>query len=87
MGLEGAVKLGFRKELAAIDDPDERLQLFEQMVARAYERGKALNTASHFEIDAVIDPAESRHWVTAAFAAAGPPAPRTGKKRPNIDTW
>jgi acetyl/propionyl-CoA carboxylase alpha subunit/acetyl-CoA carboxylase carboxyltransferase component len=87
MGLEGAVKLGFRKELAAIADPAERMQLFEQMVARAYERGKALNTASHFEIDAVIDPAESRRWVLSAIAAAPPPAPRTHKKRPNVDTW
>src|SRR5205814_8019686 len=54
MGLEGAVKLGYRKELAAIDDPAERNTLFQHMVARAYEHGKALNTATHFEIDDVI---------------------------------
>ena len=87
MGLEGAVKLGFRKELAAIDDPAQRMAVFEQMVARAYERGKALNTATHFEIDDVIDPADSRRWIASALAAAPPPLPRTGKKRPCVDTW
>ena len=88
MGLEGAVKLGFRKELAAIEDPDERKTLFDEMVARdAYEHGKALNIASHFEIDDVIDPAESRRWVVSGTASAPPPAPRTGKKRPCVDTW
>src|SRR4030095_2484750 len=87
MGLEGAVKLGFRKELAAIEDPAQRKELCEHMVARAYEHGKALNTATHFEIDDVIDPAESRRWIVRALRAAPPPAPRTGKKRPCVDTW
>jgi acetyl/propionyl-CoA carboxylase alpha subunit/acetyl-CoA carboxylase carboxyltransferase component len=87
MGLEGAVKLGFRKELAAVEDPAERQKLFEYMVARAYEHGKALNTATHFEIDDVIDPAESRQRIMTALRSAGPPAPRTGKKRPCVDTW
>ena len=87
MGLEGAVKLGFRKELEAVADPEQRRQLFEHMVARAYEHGKGLNMASHFEIDAVIDPAESRHWIATAMRSAPPPAPRTGKKRPCVDTW
>ena len=67
MGLEGAVKLGFRKELAAVEDPAERKQLFDHMVARAYEHGKALNTATHFEIDDVIDPADSRQWIMNAL--------------------
>jgi acetyl-CoA carboxylase carboxyltransferase component len=57
------------------------------MVERMYEHGQALNAASHFEIDDVIDPADSRRWITTTFAAAPPPPPRTGKKRPNIDTW
>jgi acetyl-CoA carboxylase carboxyltransferase component len=87
MGLEGAVKLGFRRELDAVEDDDERRALFEQMVARMYEHGKALNTATYFEIDDVIDPADSRRWITSALDAAPPPAPRTGKKRPCIDTW
>jgi len=87
MGLEGAVRLGYRKELEAVDDPAERQALFDEMVARMYEHGKALNTATYFEIDDVIDPADSRRWISAAFAAAPPPPPRTGKKRPCIDTW
>ncbi|MGI9591354.1 MAG: carboxyl transferase domain-containing protein, partial [Myxococcota bacterium] len=87
MGLEGAVKLGFRKELEAERDPERRRTLYEEMVARMYEHGKALNMASHFEIDEVIDPADSRRWVMGALRAAPPPAPRAGKKRPCIDTW
>ena len=87
MGLEGAVKLGFRKELAAVEDPEQRKQLFEYMVGRAYEHGKGLNMATHFEIDDVIDPAESRRWVMNALRSAPPVAPRTHKKRPCVDTW
>jgi acetyl-CoA carboxylase carboxyltransferase component len=87
MGLEGAVKLGFRKELAAIEDAAERKQLFDHMVARAYEHGKALNTATHFEIDDVIDPADSRRWILNALRSAPPAPPRIHKKRPCIDTW
>jgi acetyl-CoA carboxylase carboxyltransferase component len=87
MGLEGAVRLGYRNELEAIADPDERERTFQSMVDRMYEIGKAVNVASHFEIDDVIDPAESRRWISAILQAA-PPAPRReGKKRPNIDTW
>jgi acetyl-CoA carboxylase carboxyltransferase component len=66
MGLEGAVKLGFRKELESIADPVAREKMFEQMVALAYERGKAINMAEHFEIDAVIDPVDTRRWVLSA---------------------
>jgi len=87
MGLEGAVKLGFRKELAAIENESERQQLFEKMVGRAYEHGKALNVATHFEIDDVVDPADSRRWIATALRAVPPPAPRHGKKRPCVDTW
>ena len=87
MGLEGAVKLGYRKELAALDDPVERKALYDRMVDRMYQHGKALNTATHFEIDDVIDPAESRHWIVSALRSTPPPAPRKGKKRPCVDTW
>ncbi|MGZ4761527.1 MAG: carboxyl transferase domain-containing protein [Ilumatobacteraceae bacterium] len=87
MGLEGAVRLGFRRELDAIEDPAERDVEFQKRVARMYEHGKALNTASHFEIDDVIDPAETRTWMVTLLKSAVPPAPRTAKKRPNIDTW
>jgi len=46
-----------------------------------------LNTSTYFEIDDVIDPADSRHWITTALDAAPSPPRREGKKRPNIDTW
>jgi acetyl-CoA carboxylase carboxyltransferase component len=87
MGLEGAVKLGFRRELAAIDDPEERKALYERLVKKAYEIGKAVNTASHFEFDDVIDPMESRHWISSALGSLPALAARTGKKRPHVDTW
>lgn len=87
MGLEGAVRLGFRKELEAVADEAERQRLFEEMVGRMYEHGKALNTSTYFEIDDVIDPVDSRRWITAALESAPPVPPRAGKKRPCIDTW
>ena len=64
MGLEGAVRLGFSKELAAVIDPIERQNLFDKLVEAAYQHGKALTSASTFELDDVIDPAESRAWIT-----------------------
>jgi acetyl-CoA carboxylase carboxyltransferase component len=87
MGLEGAVKLGFRRELEAIDDPDERQAAFDSMVEAAYRHGQALNMAAHLEIDDVIDPAETRGRVLHAFASAPAPSPREGRKRPGIDPW
>lgn len=87
MGLEGAVKLGFARELEAIPDPAARQAAFDARVAAAYEQGKALSAATYFELDDVIDPADSRRWILRALASAPPPAPRTTKKRPNIDTW
>ena len=87
MGLEGFVKLGYRGELAALEDPAARKKLFDEMVARMYEQGKALSTASHFEIDDVIDPMDSRKWILGALGSAPEPPPRHGKKRPCIDTW
>jgi acetyl-CoA carboxylase carboxyltransferase component len=87
MNLEGSVKLGFRKELEAIADASERKAKFEEMVAAAYERGKALSTASLFEIDDVIDPADTRAWVMAGLRSLPPRPTRTGKKRPCVDTW
>lgn len=87
MNLEGAVKLGFRKELEAIGDPVQRKARFDEMVAEAYERGKALSTATLFEIDDVIDPADTRAWVMAGLRSLPPREPRTGKKRACVDTW
>jgi len=87
MGLEGAVRLGYRNELAALTDPEERRALFEKMVASAYEQGKALNVATYLEIDDVIDPAESRTWITRSLRSVPPPKGRRRKKRPCIDAW
>ncbi|WP_328595212.1 carboxyl transferase domain-containing protein [Actinomadura macrotermitis] len=82
MGLEGAVRLGFRKELAAAEDPEA---MFEQMVAAAYDHGKALNAATAFELDDVIDPAGTRRWITSVMPAG--PLPRDGRAHRWIDTW
>ncbi|MGA9865344.1 MAG: carboxyl transferase domain-containing protein [Acetobacteraceae bacterium] len=87
MGLEGQVKLGRRKELAAIEDPVERRAAFERMVAELYERGKAINEAMLFGVDDVIDPAETRRWIVAGLRSVPPAPPRTGKKRPCVDGW
>src|SRR5205809_88321 len=87
MGLEGAVKLGYRQELAAVEDPAARQALFEEMVARMYEHGKAVSYATYFEIDDVIDPAESRKWIMTALRSVPPPPARSGKKRPCVDAW
>lgn len=71
----------------AIEDPIERKNEFERMVAAAYERGKAINMASHFEIDDVIDPADSRYIIVRGLKSVPPAPTRRGKKRPSIDTW
>jgi acetyl-CoA carboxylase carboxyltransferase component len=85
MGLEGAVRLGMRRELNAIEDPDARAQAYDQAVAAAYEKGKGLNMAAYFEIDDVIDPADSRRWIATLFDDATPRQPT--KRRPYIDAW
>jgi acetyl-CoA carboxylase carboxyltransferase component len=88
MGLEGAVRLGMRRELDAIEDPQERERIFQATVAAAYEHGEGLNMAAYGEIDDVIDPADSRRWIATLF---DPPAVdwrnRAVKRRPNIDAW
>jgi acetyl-CoA carboxylase carboxyltransferase component len=87
MGLEGAVRLGMRRELDAIEDEAEREQAFEAAVAAAYEHGKGLNMAAHGEIDDVIDPADSRRWIGMLWAGDAGAEPHAGKRRPHVDTW
>jgi len=87
MGLEGAVRLGYRNELEAEPDLVARKALYDKLVARQYAVGKATSVAGFLEIDAVIDPAESRAWIVRGLKLAGAPPARTGKKRPFIDTW
>jgi acetyl/propionyl-CoA carboxylase alpha subunit/acetyl-CoA carboxylase carboxyltransferase component len=87
MGLEGSVKLGYRNELAAITDPVARKAKFDEMVAAAYEHGKALNQASTYHIDQVIDPADTRRWIVAGLRSLPPTHPRLEKKLRWIDAW
>jgi acetyl-CoA carboxylase carboxyltransferase component len=92
MGLEGAVRLGYRKELEAVTDDAEREVLFREMVDRMYAHGKAVSVASFFEIDDVIDPVDTRRWITTVFDAApdthrAAVDPTSPPRRPNIDTW
>jgi acetyl/propionyl-CoA carboxylase alpha subunit/acetyl-CoA carboxylase carboxyltransferase component len=90
MGLEGYVRLGFRKEMEAIADPVEREAYYQRKVAELYDKGKATSIASVLEIDAVIDPARTRDWILAGLRSVPVPPPlhqRQGRKRPCIDTW
>ncbi len=86
MGLEGAVKLGFKKEMDAIADLVERESYFQKQVAASYARGKAINMATHLEIDGVIDPADTRRIVADTFAALPTRRPGTSVRR-YIDAW
>ena len=85
MGLEGAVRLGLRKELEAIEDDEERERRVREVTAQAEENAKALNAAQLFEIDDVIDPAETRSLIASTLAAAGPTDRRHGHRF--VDTW
>jgi acetyl-CoA carboxylase carboxyltransferase component len=87
MGLEGAVRLGYKKELDAVIDPIERGELEATLIARAYENGSALNMATHMEIDDVIDPADTRRRIKAIVGNYTSWRLRDGKKRPMVDTW
>ena len=82
-----AVQLGYRNELMAIDDPEERADEFNKRVDRAYEAAKAVNAAAGGGLDDVIDPAETRSWIAESLKRVPPPPPRTEKKYPYIDTW
>ncbi|MEQ8267978.1 MAG: carboxyl transferase domain-containing protein [Parvibaculum sp.] len=85
MGLEGAVRLGYRREMEAIEDPEERDEFYRKMVDRSYENGKATNMAAFLEIDAVIDPAETRRWITRGLKSLPPMEAKPS--RAFIDTW
>jgi acetyl-CoA carboxylase carboxyltransferase component len=88
MGLEGAVRLGMRRELEAIEDEAERERVFAATVAAAYEHGRGINMAAYGEIDDVIDPADSRRWIAMLLQdGAGEWWQRAGKKRPYVDAW
>jgi acetyl-CoA carboxylase carboxyltransferase component len=84
MGLEGAVKLGYRKELDATAEGEPRDALYRELVARQYENGRALNMAATLEIDAVVDPAETRAWLARGLVSARAREPAVTR---HLDTW
>lgn len=86
MGLEGYVRLGYRKELEAAGSPEEQDRLFRELVDRLYEHGKALSIATWFEIDDVIDPADTRRWLGTLLRSI-PEPDRSSPNRPQVDTW
>lgn len=85
MGIEGQVKLGYRKELAAIEDPVRREARFQELIQEVYERGKATRFAPYLSIDDVIDPAETRRWIVRGLLSQ--PAAEAKRERQRIDTW
>jgi len=85
MGLEGAVRLGYRKELEAEPTPEAKEALFQKMVAQSYARGKAINMAAYLEIDDVIDPADSRRWIMRGLNSM--PPQKGERRRTYVDTW
>jgi acetyl/propionyl-CoA carboxylase alpha subunit/acetyl-CoA carboxylase carboxyltransferase component len=87
MGLEGSVKLGYRNELAAIEDPVARKAKFDEMVAAAYANGKAMARGSYPALDDVIDPSDTRRWIIGGLKALPPVPPRTEKKLRWVDSW
>ncbi len=87
MGIEGQVKLGYRAELEAVEDPEERRQLYEKLVNQLYESGKAINRTANFSLDEVIDPADTRKWVVNLLASIRRPPADGKKRRPMIDSW
>ena len=93
MNIEGAVKLGYRRELEAMANSSERQAFYEKMVRTAYDSASAISTAQQFGVDDVIDPADTRKWICAGLRSLPPEFQpcgwvyRKGKKRPGIDTW
>ena len=84
MGLEGSVRLGYRRELEAEEDPGARQALFDKLLGSLYARGKAINVAATLEIDAVIDPADTRHWIVQGLKSC---KSRHAPKRRFVDAW
>jgi acetyl-CoA carboxylase carboxyltransferase component len=76
-----------RREFAAIEDDDERAAAYEAAVAAAYENGRGLNVAAHWEIDDVIDPVDTRRWITTLTREAAETPRPAGRVRPHVDTW
>ena len=87
MGLEGAIKLAYRKEMAAIEDPAARKAWFDDMVAKSYEENKALSSATFLEVDDVIDPCETRRWIIRGLKSVPRPKRTSDRKVTRVDLW
>jgi acetyl-CoA carboxylase carboxyltransferase component len=87
MGLEGAAQIVWRNELDSASDDGARQAMLDHRVADLYEKGKALSVARYLEIDAVIDPAETRRWLVSGAHSASTARARSAKRRPFVDTW
>jgi acetyl-CoA carboxylase carboxyltransferase component len=87
MNIEGAVKLGYRRELMAIEEPEQRLAEFQRRTAIAYDNARAVNAVMGGGIDDVIDPADTRRWIANGLKRLPPVLPRTQKKYPYVDPW
>jgi acetyl-CoA carboxylase carboxyltransferase component len=85
MGLEGGVRLAYKKEMEAIENPEQRQAFYEERLASRYRKGKASYIASYFELDAVIDPADTRTWLMRGLQATASAA--KGNTERFIDTW
>jgi acetyl-CoA carboxylase carboxyltransferase component len=83
MGLEGAVRLGYRKELEAVPEGPSARRCTTKLVAQQYANGEALNMAATLEIDAVIDPADTRAWLARGLASSRVRERTAGF----VDTW
>jgi acetyl-CoA carboxylase carboxyltransferase component len=88
MTIDGSVRLAFREELEAIDDPEERQRVYERLVGALVDQAKAVNSGgTSYGIDDVIDPADTRAWIAQGLRSVPAVADRSEKKRPNVDTW
>lgn len=87
MGLEGQVKAGRKRELEAIDDPQERERRFQELVDGLFDKARAINAATAFSVDEVLDPADTRQWLTAGISSLDPATLAKQERRPHVDTW
>jgi len=88
MTIDGSVRLAFGRELDAIEDLDQRQQVYERLVGELVEQARAVNSGgTSYGIDDVIDPSETRDWIAQALRTVPKTPTRVDKKRPNVDTW
>ena len=88
MTIDGRVELMFGDELEAVEDPEQRQAIHDGLLDAHVERARAVNSGgTNYGIDDVIDPADTRAWIAQGLQSIPKPAPRTEKKRPNVDTW